>query len=264
MAGMGTLLLAGLVAGTVLATRGAEAAAGGGENPVVLELFTSQGCSSCPPADRLLSRLVAESEAGGTPVIGLAFHVDYWNYIGWEDPFSSAQWSARQRKYAEALRASSVYTPQLVINGSRELVGSRETQVRQEIAEAAAQPAAARVSVAVGTPRGGKVPVTVSAEVLRASKQPWVVMVALVEHGLVTPVKAGENNGRELHNDAVVRSLVEAARLPGAAGSRWQGEVELALEGSPAGRRLGVVAFVQEARSLEVKGAAVHWLAPPP
>ncbi|MGH9465120.1 MAG: DUF1223 domain-containing protein, partial [Thermoanaerobaculia bacterium] len=106
--------------------------------PVLLELFTSQGCSSCPPADRLLSRLAAAR--GSEPVVvPLAFHVDYWNHIGWEDPFSQGRWSARQRAYALAFGRDGVYTPQLVVDGTEELVGSDERAVRRAIERAAAQ-----------------------------------------------------------------------------------------------------------------------------
>ena len=97
-------------------------AAGG---PVLLELFTSQGCSSCPPADRLLTRLAGDRKLAGQ-VIPLSFHVDYWDYIGWQDPFASPRWSERQRQYGRAFHSNRVYTPQLVINGRTECVGSQE------------------------------------------------------------------------------------------------------------------------------------------
>ena len=93
---------------------------------VVLELFTSQGCSSCPSADRVLSKYVIANQPNVFP---LAFHVDYWNYIGWKDPFSKAQYSEKQREYAKNFNSTSVYTPQLVINGKHELVGSSESKI---------------------------------------------------------------------------------------------------------------------------------------
>src|SRR5688572_7171166 len=107
-------------------------AAGGRSRTVVLELFTSQGCSSCPPADALLSRLRRE-DFGGSTVIPLAYHVDYWNHLGWSDPFSSPRWSQRQNLYARALKSSQVYTPQLIINGAIQLVGSADGAIRAEI-----------------------------------------------------------------------------------------------------------------------------------
>jgi len=102
---------------------GATSASG----PVVVELFTSQGCSSCPPADRLLSKLSRDPRLAGR-VIPLAFHVDYWDYIGWRDPFASPRWSQRQKDYARVFRSNRIYTPQLVVSGSTEGVGSQDVQ----------------------------------------------------------------------------------------------------------------------------------------
>ncbi len=104
----------------------------------VVELFTSQGCSSCPPADRLLSAIAAEPAFAGK-VVPLAYHVDYWNYIGWQDPFSSADWSTRQKQYAQAYDTNRIYTPQLVVNGTDEMTGSEERKVRSAIARALAE-----------------------------------------------------------------------------------------------------------------------------
>src|SRR6185295_6297026 len=117
-------------------------AAGSSSAPIVVELFTSQGCSSCPPADRLLSTLRSDPR-----VVPLAFHVDYWNYIGWTDPFSSARWSQRQQAYARAFASNRIYTPQLVVNGTSECVGSNEGEGRQRIAKAEAAAADGQVSV---------------------------------------------------------------------------------------------------------------------
>jgi len=111
-----------------------------GVHTVVVELFTSQGCSSCPPADRLLSELGAESR---DRVVPLAFHVDFWNHAGWTDPFSKREWTDRQVGYSRALGVRNVYTPQAVVDGSAELVGSDANGMRAAIAAAAAKPAAA-------------------------------------------------------------------------------------------------------------------------
>src|SRR3954454_13978052 len=98
-----------------------------GPNPVVVELFTSQGCSSCPPADALIHDITTDPAMRGR-VIPLAFHVDYWDSLGWRDPFSSAEWTQRQARYARTMRLSSAYTPQAVVNGSRKFVGSTAQQ----------------------------------------------------------------------------------------------------------------------------------------
>src|SRR5436190_6281924 len=103
-----------------------------GPAPVVVELFTSQGCSSCPPADALLSDIVHDESLRGR-VIPLAFHVDYWDRLGWRDPFSSAEWSRRQYFYVRALNVNSAYTPQIVVNGAKQFVGSNRAALEQAL-----------------------------------------------------------------------------------------------------------------------------------
>src|SRR5262245_57422918 len=203
-----TLALAAVALAAVAAapwgasTAPAPAAAAAG--PVVVELFTSQGCSSCPPADRLLTRL-AEDPALAGKVLPLSFHVDYWNYIGWQDPFSSARWSDRQRRYARAFGSDRIYTPQLVVEGSSERVGSDEREARRRIARALAAPAAGRVALALA-PAGEAVKVGVQARLAGArAPRDLDLWVALWETGLSTPVGSGENAQRTLKNDYVVR-----------------------------------------------------------
>ncbi|HEX2254360.1 MAG TPA: DUF1223 domain-containing protein, partial [Thermoanaerobaculia bacterium] len=187
---------------------------------VLVELFTSQGCSSCPPADELLRRLAAEPALAGR-VVPLAFHVDYWDWIGWRDPFSDERWSDRQRRYAHALGAESVYTPMLVIAGRQHVVGSNRGKVGVALREALEHPAVASVEVRTAPPEGGGLPVTVTA-VRRATAgdRPLELWIALWQDGLVTPVDRGENADRELRNDRVVRRLVSAGTLAPASGAR--------------------------------------------
>jgi hypothetical protein len=206
-----------------------EPAQAGAQGPVVVELFTSQGCSSCPPADRLLSRLKRDPKLAGA-VIPLAFHVDYWNHLGWSDPFSSSRWSQRQTDYAHAFRSNRVYTPQAVVNGRSECVGSEESQVMRRIREAlaaapagvvslaapvvTAAPGAMATSAAPGAGGAAGARVTVTARLLRPVPGPGVdVWVALAESGLTTAVGAGENASATLRNDQVVRLLVKAFTL---------------------------------------------------
>lgn len=203
---------------------------------VVLELFTSQGCSSCPPADRLLSKLRRE-DLGGT-VIPLAYHVDYWNYIGWTDPFSSPRWSNRQREYARKLK-SGVYTPQLVVNGRAQLVGSSERHVRAEIERQLRRPPNATVTIDRIERANGVLTVHV-----RASRK--TVVVTLFQNGITTDVSRGENVDQRLVNDAIVR---------------WQGVAEgptVTIPLAKEWRDLGVAAFVQDPVTLEIHAAAVR------
>jgi len=243
--------------GAATADPGSQAAAAPADGaPVLLELFTSQGCSSCPPADRLLSELADDPQLAGR-VVPLAFHVDYWNYIGWQDPFSSARWSERQRRYAQAMDDGRVYTPQLVVNGRRHLVGSRRGDVLQAVREAAAEPPAARLGLTLGTVSGGALPVTVAAHLLRdAGDEPLTLYVVLWQDGLVTPVSRGENADRVLRDDRVVRRLVRAAEVPAAAGSDATARIELRLDADWPRGELGVAAFLQQPGAGAVLGAA--------
>ena len=217
---------------------------------VLLELFTSQGCSSCPPADRLLSQL-GQQEG----VAALSFHVDYWNYIGWTDPFSSEDWTRRQREYARVLRSDSVYTPQLVIDGRDHVVGSRPRDVEAAINQARQRPAAARLAVSGLRIEGDTLRGTVRADLLRAVANPPRLLVAVAQDGLTTPVSAGENRSRTLHNDRVVRHLEAIATLEPAAGASQNSEITLPLDPEWPRGALGLVAFVQDSRTLEIYGA---------
>jgi hypothetical protein len=145
------LALLAVLAAFLLLSRPGDADPQRSGGPVVIELFTSQGCSSCPPADRLLTRLAQDSKLAGQ-VIPLSFHVDYWDYIGWQDPFASPRWSERQRQYGRAFRSNRIYTPQLVVNGRTECVGSQEGVVRRQIEAALAAAPAGRVTLEIGSP----------------------------------------------------------------------------------------------------------------
>jgi hypothetical protein len=257
------LLLVAVMAWAAGAARGRGAAPeplkAGGHGPVVVELFTSQGCSSCPPADRLLSRLKRDSRLAGG-VIPLAFHVDYWNHLGWSDPFSSSRWSQRQLDYAHVFHSNRIYTPQLVVNGRTECVGSEEAEVMRRIRDALAADPPGVVDLAVpeaAATAGAKV--TVTARLLRPVAGPGPdVWVALTESGLTTPVGAGENARATLHDDQVVRVLVKAFSAGGEARSA---EVTLPIDGKWNRAALDVVAFLQDPRSLTIYGAASRPLA---
>lgn len=235
--------------------QGIARAAGAG--PVVVELFTSQGCSSCPAADRLLSNLRYDPRWGNR-VIPLSYHVDYWNRIGWEDPFSSAAWTARQRAYAKALgNGNRIYTPQLVVNGRRDCVGSAADEVVNQIDAALGARVAGRVRLKLAPAEtAGAVKVGIDAQLDNAAQHDVDVVVALYQNGLSTAVPRGENAKRTLKNDYVVRRFAKAFSIPAAAGSRKAGEVSLPLDPRWKRSSLGVAAFLQDPVSLEIHGAA--------
>src|SRR5688572_18133383 len=172
-----------------------------GARPVLVELFTSQGCSSCPPADELLRRIARDPALRGR-VIPLSYHVDYWNHLGWRDPFSSREWSLRQGEYVRAMKLGSAYTPQVVINGARQLVGSSTAQVYRAIEDESRRAAEGSVSVHID---GSDVVVRASAP--HAGAEGAELIVVTFENGATTKVLRGENSGRTIANDAIVRAL---------------------------------------------------------
>jgi hypothetical protein len=232
-------------------------AADEGGAPVVLELFTSQGCSSCPPADRLLSRL-GHDGASGKRVLPLAFHVDYWNYIGWTDPFSSADWSARQTEYSRRFKLDGIYTPQIVVNGRAQLVGSDEEGIAREIEAAARQPSA-RVTLAVDAAGGRRVVADVTAEATTALEADRLdAVVVLYESGVATDVKRGENSGRRLENDFIVRRLDRAFTFEPRAGAKREGRVSFDLDPTWNAANVRAVAFLQDPETMRIYGAAAR------
>jgi hypothetical protein len=176
--------------------------------PVVVELFTSEGCSSCPPADAWLSEIAEIHAVDGVPVIALSEHVDYWNRLGWKDPFSSAAITARQGEYARSL-GSDVYTPQVVVDGTIEFVGSDRQAAARAIRTAAASKKASITADLVRTAKTIDVRATVAPGSL--DRLPDAdVFIALTEDGLLSNVAAGENEGRRLAHDVVTRYLRKA------------------------------------------------------
>lgn len=243
------LLIAALLAGGLSIAFAGESRSGE-PSAVLLELFTSQGCSSCPPADRLLSRL-AESDG----VIALAFHVDYWNYIGWTDPFSAAAWSDRQRDYRRSFALPSIYTPQLVVDGRLEGVGADAREVDRLLARARKSAKPLAVSLRRGeSAAGAEVEIEVRSVGPSVDSERAVLMLAVTESGLVTEVPRGENRGRSLANDNVVRSLEQVAAIDPSSGAPQLFRQPVSLPRSGSTR---LVAFVQDSETLAVLGAGV-------
>lgn len=175
----------------------------GSYTPVaVLELFTSEGCSSCPPADNLLPQL-AKLDSN---IIPLSFHVDYWNRLGWTDPFSSSEFSERQRKYGEQFHLEGIYTPQLIVNGEYELVGSNRNGATTAIKNALTEKAAVQININDVKKEGGKLFTTCS---VNGDYKKIDLLAALVQKNAMMNVKAGENSGAKLSHTNVVRSFAK-------------------------------------------------------
>ncbi len=171
-----------------------------GDGFAVLELFTSEGCSSCPPADELMVRI--RQETGGTPVYVLTYHVDYWNRLGWKDVFSRPEFSKRQYLYSHQL-GGQVYTPQLIINGKTEFVGSDAPAITTAVKDALRNQTVAGLSLQTEL-QSGKIKVSYQAEGDLADCQ---LMLAIVQKHAVSKVIKGENGGRTLHHAQIVHSL---------------------------------------------------------
>lgn len=218
-------LLAGLLALAALSAAPAVAA----ERPVVVELFTSQGCSSCPPADALLATLADRPE-----VLALAFHVDYWNRLGWVDPFSSAWATARQSAYAAQMGSNQVYTPQAVVDGGRDVVGSDREALDSAITEARSDPSVPLTLTASGA--------ALQVAVDPAAPADAVLWLVGFDDRHETPVRRGENAGRTLVDRNVVRSLTRLdGWSPGGtiAAARPEGDRTAVLLQAADGRILG-------------------------
>ena len=215
--------------------------------PVLLELFTSEGCSSCPSADAVLRDLEASGHVRGALIIALEEHVDYWDNLGWKDPYSSARFTARQKDYAGWFGRGRIYTPQLVVDGAHELVGSDSSAARDAIAVSAQakKPALKLVEV------NGRV--TIDLEALAAG-EPAEVHLVVAELGLVTKVERGENEGRTLGHAAVARSFETVGAVASGKAFHLEGAVKL----DPAWKKgqLRIVAFVQGKESHRVLAAA--------
>ena len=221
--------------------------------PVLVELFTSEGCSSCPPADALLSQLDKTQPVAGAEVIILSQHVDYWNQLGWKDPFSSAEFSRRQEAYSLSLEGNGPYTPQMIVDGRTEFNGSDGRRAQKAIAEAARSPKAAVTLTLTPAPEGSHIQIRIDG--LEAAKLSGKadVLLAITESGLQNNVTRGENSGRTLPHSGVVRrlSLVGAASKAGFSADRV-----IVLDQSWKRENLRAVVFVQERGSRRVIGAA--------
>lgn len=239
----------------------AKGAAPGERTPVIVELFTSEGCSSCPPADALLAQLESQQPIAQAEVIALEEHVDYWDKLGWNDPFSSAEWTARQQDYARKFGNDGVYTPQMIVDGEREFVGSRKNEAVQSIEKSAERPKAELGVALSGGKSGEVVAVGITAKTLPSgTTEPIDLWLAVTESGLHSHVKAGENSGEDLHHASVVRTLQKVASLTEKTRFPFQAETTAKVQASWHRDKVRVVVFAQGRSSRRVVGAAIAGL----
>ncbi|MGC4869078.1 DUF1223 domain-containing protein [Micromonospora sp. DT53] len=212
----------------------------------VIEMFTSQGCNSCPPAEELLSEIERDARERGQNVFALGFHVDYWDDLGWPDQFADAAYTARQEAYARALGTRGLYTPQMVVNGTVEFVGSDRRRAAGAIMSAMASTATTPLALSITNRGADRVMVDYRAE---RPPQRAVLHVAVVERGLDSEIARGENAGRTLRQDNVVRAF----RSVGLDAER--GQVELATPPGLDPQSASVVGYVQENGDRAIVGA---------
>lgn len=213
----------------------------------VVELFTSEGCSSCPPADRLLAEIDKWASQNGAEVYTLSFHVDYWNRLGWADPYSDADYTDRQRDYAVAYESTRVYTPQMIVNGEIEFVGSNDRLAVRALEQALRAESPALLSIEIG--EDGPDSISVAYQTTDAPNGA-VVNFALIQAEGRQIVPLGENAGRTLHHVNVVRAF--ATRTVDETGA---GEVRLTKPVDLRGPHR-VIAYVQDAETKRVVAAA--------
>jgi hypothetical protein len=224
---------------------------------VIVELFTSEGCSSCPPVDELVKRISERQLVPGVEIVALEEHVDYWNHDGWFDPFSSNDFTARQVAYSHILPKSGVYTPEIVVDGCAEIRGNRGQQLGEAIQRAAVIPKA----IVMLSPSAEKNPGRTSFDV-KVAHLPSIpkgdeleLWVAVTEKGLQSDVRAGENNGETLRHAAVVRSLRRVGSIKN--GADYSNQVTVKLEKNWKPENLAVVGFVVDKKSFKIVGAAI-------
>jgi hypothetical protein len=219
--------------------------------PVLVELFTSEGCSSCPPADTLLATLLRDQPVQDVEIIPLSLHVDYWDHQGWKDPFSSKAFTARQQAYSRIFGEDRVYTPQMVVDGRDEFTGSDERAARKALAGAAARqhlPLKIDARAQAGSAR-----LSIDLPPAPPDAEPIDVIVALTEDDLTSIVKRGENVGRTLSHVAVVRTLQTMGALDRESFVA-DGQLDLNRAWSPS--KMHAVVWLQGRKTKHVYGAA--------
>jgi hypothetical protein len=245
---MKTLVYAAMF--VVLSARGGLAPAP--RAPVLVELFTSEGCSTCPAADALLESLQREQPIGGAEVIPVGLHVDYFNQLGWKDAFSSASFTMRQRDYSRIFGPDSVYTPQIVVDGREAVPGNDRNQVRRAIESAAIRPhlplhVTARVTA-------DRLHITIDLPGAPPDTERIEIFGAITEDDLTSVVKRGENSGRTLHHVAVARKIQRFQSLPSKASVL---ESQLQIANGWKRPALSIVVWLQGVNSRQVYAAAI-------
>jgi len=213
---------------------------------VVVELFSSEGCSSCPSADLLVSKLTAWARQNNEPVYPLIFHVDYWNNLGWRDVFSSQEFTQRQKDYSNIFKdQGEVYTPQMIINGTDAFVGNNQEKLQEDLNRELSVPASVILHISLAK-QEDQVTVKYSAQGFSNGD---VVNIALVQRGLSTEVTAGENAGRTLHHDNVVREFLTRSL------TQETSKARISLDRISDASQASVIVYVQNPQTMLIEAA---------
>jgi hypothetical protein len=230
---------------------------GDARSPVLVELFTSEGCSSCPPADALLGKLDGSQPISGAQVIVLSEHVDYWNHDGWKDSYSSSFFTARQGDYERRFGLNSAYTPQMVVDGAAQLNGSDARAVAGAIETARSHfKIPVRISsVSLADPKTIRVHLEVEALPGDSKARKADILVAVALDHAASHVLAGENKGRDIQHVAVVESIGKVGTVE--KGKNFDRDVLVKVKATPDPANLRLIVFVQESDAGEVVGASM-------
>jgi hypothetical protein len=213
----------------------------------VVELFTSEGCSSCPPADHVLSKIIDDAKKNHRNIFCLEYHVDYWNHGGWKDPFSKNQFTLRQNNYSAALKERELYTPQMIVNGEQEFTGSHEEEANSAIDKALKEPAKFLLATSIDSVAGDSVYVHY---VQSGTVENTSIHFTILEDGLRSKIGKGENSGKTLIHDHVVRIFYsfEAKEKTGTA--------RIPLKGLTLNKDCSLIVFVQHKQTMKILAAA--------
>jgi hypothetical protein len=213
----------------------------------VVELFTSEGCNTCPPAEKLFSSMKAEAEKAGKNIFFLEYHVDYWNKLGWKDPYSSFQFTNRQKNYTSVLNEESMYTPMMVVNGAKSFTGSDQQKANAAVHEALNATPETGLKIKIDSTASDTL--YLHYEVTKTDKN-FLIRTAIAEDGLASSITAGENSGLTLTHDAVVRIFFssEVAKL--------SAQLKIPLKKFQPGKKCEIISFIQHKQTMKVLGVA--------
>jgi len=222
--------------------------ASGQQKPfAVVELFTSEGCNTCPPADKLFSSLKAEAKKNGKNILFLEYHVDYWNKLGWKDPYSSFQFTNRQKNYTSVLNEESMYTPMMVVNGVKSFTGSDKQKADAAVQEALAMQPVAGLKIKIDSCAADTLYLHYDAT---KTDKNFLIRAAITEDGLASKISAGENSGMTLSHDAVVRVLYSSEL------SKLSSQLKIPLKKFQPGKKCELIAFIQHKQTMKVLAVA--------